>query len=202
MTWATRRVELAKFLAASPDLNYATCCRRKLFNMHSSPLRRTILLLPLLVANPFTVRAEEYVSASVDHRGQLHIVLASGKEIMPPKARWQVSFGRPVISPDRRTVGWYAMCPDPSYPADQGYQLECALVIYRAERVLHTFKGEAVLWDWQFRNGGRRVAYSTGPTHRGATACVLRDVESGRTVARWRVGEAGEPPAWAKGLRQ
>jgi hypothetical protein len=50
---------------------------------------------------------------SVDKNGQLHIVLDSGKEILPPKSRDQVSFGQPAISPDRRTVGWLVMYADP-----------------------------------------------------------------------------------------
>ena len=170
--------------------------------MQISKRWRTILLLPLIVALPFAASGAKYQSVLVDESGQLHIVLDSGNEVLPRKTRWQVSFANPVISPDRRTVGWVVMCPDPSFPDYQGAQLACNLVVYRAEFILHTFQAEPVLWDWRFQDGGKRVAYSTGPTHGGAAECILRDVNSGRIVSRWRIREGFEPPVWAKTLRR
>ena len=148
--------------------------------MRMAHLGGTALLLA--AALPLSLRATEYRSVSVDQSGQLHIVLDSGKEILPPKVRGQVSFGDPVISPDRRTIGWLVMYPDPTITYYQGAEVPLKLIIYQAGRVLHTFTTEQVFWDWQFQDGGKRVAYSTGPTHGGAAECVLRDVESGRTV--------------------
>jgi hypothetical protein len=140
--------------------------------MRMAHLGGTALLLA--AALPLSLRATEYRSVSVDQSGQLHIVLDSGREILPQKVRGQVSFGA---------------------------ELPLKLIIYPAGRVLHKFTAEQVFWDWQFQDSGKRVAYSTGPTHGGAAECVLRDVESGRTVARWSV-KGSEPPPWAQTLRQ
>ena len=156
----------------------------------------------LLAALTLGAGGPNYHSVSVDQTGRLHIVLDSGKEILPPKLRGQVSFGDPVISPDRRTVGWLVMYPDPAITYYIGAQIAGSLVIFRAGRVIHTFTTEQMFWDWEFQNGGKQVAYSTGPTHGGATECVLRDVDTGRTLGRWRVKEGEAPPNWAQGLRQ
>jgi hypothetical protein len=152
--------------------------------------------LALLAADP------EYRSVSVDQSGQLHIVLNSKVEIQPLKAPGQVSFSDPAISTDRRTVGWLEEYPDPTITYYAGATLPFRLVIYRTGRVLHTFTTEQVFWDWQFQDGGKRIAYSIGPTHGGAAECVLRDVDSGDTVAHWWVKQGRQPPSWAQKLRQ
>jgi len=170
--------------------------------MHMRQLGRTILLLPLLAALLFCGHAPEYRSVLIDQSGQLHIILDSGKEILPPKTRGQVSFAYAVISPDRLTVGWLVMYPDPTITYYKGAQLPFGLAIYRAGHVLHTFTTEQTFWDWQFQDDGKRVAYSTGPTHGGAAECVLRDVDSGGSVARWLVSQGTEPPVWAQTLRK
>ncbi len=89
-----------------------------------------------------------------------------------------------------------------TYPDPPGDPLAGKLVIYRAGQMLHTFTTVQVFWDWQFQDGGKRVAYSTGPTHGGAAQCVLRDVDSGHVVARWLVHSGNQPPAWSLDLRQ
>jgi hypothetical protein len=159
------------------------------------------MLLALIATLSPCVLAAEYRSTSVDQSGSLHIVLDNGKEILPTKMPDQVSFGNPSISPDRRTAGWLVLYPDPGVSYYRGAELPGKLVIYRAGRVLHTFTAEQMFYDWQFQDGGRRVAYCTGPTHGGAAGCVLRDVNSGRTLARW-VATESTPPAWAKTLHR
>ena len=160
-----------------------------------------IALLAFLMALTAAALAAEYRSASVDQNGQLHIVLDSGQEILPFKISGQVSFGRPSISSDGRTVGWLIMYPDPTVTYYKDAQLSGGLAIYRAGRVVHIFKTDQTFYDWQFRDGGKQVAYSTGPTHGGAAECVLRDVTSGRVIAKWQVNQEREPPGWAKTLR-
>ena len=166
----------------------------------------TSIVLTLLLLTGLTLFATDpaYRSVSIDEGGQLHVLLESGKEILPKKTQGQLSFDAPMISTDSRTIGWLAMYPYPASPdADyHGAPISGGLVIYRAGRVIHTFTTQQIFWDWQFRDGGKRVAYSTGPTHGGATECVLRDVESGREVAKWWVTSDGEPPSWARDLRR
>jgi len=166
-----------------------------------SPLRRATSLALSLAATVFGAGGPNYRSLSVDDNGSLHIVLDSGKEIVPPRMPGQLSFGDPAISPDRQTIGWLVMYPDPTITDYKGPQLPFKLAIYRGGHVLHTFATEQVFYDWQFQDGGKRVAYSTGPTHGGAAESVLRDVKSGRTVARWWVRQDTKPPVWALSLR-
>ncbi len=116
----------------------------------------------------------------------------------------QVAFDHPAISPDRQTIGWLVLYTFPAPPgADyKPAPLAGALVLFRAGHVIQTFRPDQVFWDWQFADGGKQVAYSTGPTHGGAAECILREVVSGRIVARWRVKEGEQPPAWARDLRR
>jgi len=142
----------------------------------------------------------EYRSISIDHSGQLQILLASGKQIQAPKLRGQEGFDTPLLSPDHRTAGWLAIYyPDPQ---NRGMQIARSLVLYRGGRILQKFATEQTFWDWQFQDGGKRVAYSTGPTHGGAAECVLREVDSGRVIARYDLHSGASQPAWARTLRQ
>ena len=156
-------------------------------------MSKTAILILAMAA----VAAAQYQTVSIDDRGKLLIGLDSGKTIEAPKFRGQGAFAKAAIAGDRTTVGWIAM-----YPNEAVGEIAGRLVLYRKGRILHSFATEQVFWDWQFRDGGKRVAYSTGPTHGGAAECVLRDVDSGRVVARWQIRNGGEPPDWAKNLHQ
>ena len=167
---------------------------------------RWIRLLTGLSLTVLTIiaAAESYTSANIDKNGQLHIRLDTGGEVLAPRLKYQVSFGWASVSPDRRTVGWLAEYPFPVADGDTpstGSPIAAHLVLYQGGHTIHDFPTNQVFWDWQFQDGGRRVAYSTGPTHGGAAECVLRDVDSGKILARWLVG-SGKAPAWAMGLRQ
>ena len=165
-------------------------------------MRKSCALL-LLCAAAAIPADSVYRSVSVDERGQIHIVASSGKEILPPKLPAQIAFGDPRIAPGGRTVGWLVLYPLPGPPGDTyvGDPLAGALALYRDGRIIHTFTTDQTFWDWQFQEGGRRVAFSTGPTHGGAALCVLRDVGSGKRIAAWRVNAGEEAPAWARDLR-
>lgn len=162
-----------------------------------SVIRGLILLAPLALMAGST----GYSSLSIDAGGQLHIVLDTGTQILPRKIHGQVAFGEPLISPDHQTVGWLVEYPNTT-GTYVGSPLAGAVVLYRNGHTLHTLFAGQVIWDWQFQAGGKRVAYSTGPTHGGATECVLRDAASGRVLARWPVAPEGNPPAWASTLRR
>ena len=165
---------------------------------------RWSVVLTLLLPTALTLFASDpaYRTVSVDDAGQLHIIFESGKEILPKKTRGQVSFDAALISADFRTVGWLVMYPFPVPPGSDYHAgpIPGRLAIYRAGRVIHTFTTQQIFWDWQFRDGGKRVACSTGPTHGGAAECVLRDVETGGIVAHWWVTSDTEPPPWVRDL--
>lgn len=166
-------------------------------------MRASILGLILLPALSCIAAPPAYTSVSVGQNGQLLIRTTSGQEIHPQKEPDQIGFGSPLISPDHQTVGWLALYPFP-VPGGRGdstHPIAGKLVIYRNGRMLHTFDSDQTFWDWSFRGNRNRVAYSRGPTHGGAMECVLRDVDSGRIVERWIVGN-GVAPAWARDLRR
>ncbi|HEX3569206.1 MAG TPA: hypothetical protein VHU44_00120 [Acidobacteriaceae bacterium] len=147
----------------------------------------------------FTLCAADqvYRSTVVDDQGQLRIRLASGKEILAPKREGQVSFGDAWISPDSHTVGWLVMYPYPD--AEQAWRgpLGGALVLYRAGRVLHIFKADQPIWEWEFKDDGKHIAYREAPMHGSSQTCYLGDVESGRKIATWWNGSVGRQPEWA-----
>lgn len=158
------------------------------------------LLLAALTAAP---AGPSYRSVEVDPAGQLRIELASGNVVRPAMLKGQVAFRDPAISPDSSTIGWLVMYQYPE-PPGANYRREPipgALVLYRSGRIVHMFCTEQVFWDWEFQANGNHVAYSTGPTHGGAAECILRDVDSGKIIARWSVKAGTDPPEWARSLR-
>jgi hypothetical protein len=147
-----------------------------------------------------------YRDVRVDQSGQLHIVLDTGKEVLPAKLSNQVAFSEPLISSDHRTAGWLVDYPYPGAP--DGYPMDPIpgrLVLYRSGRTLRIFSTEQVFWSWSFVDGGRDVAFCTGPTHGGAALCELHGVTSGRLLSRWTPDHAQTPtherPVWTKNLR-
>jgi hypothetical protein len=164
-------------------------------------------VLVFTAASARLVQAQAYRTAAVDEKGRLRIVSASGAAIVPPRLEGQLGFGAAQISPDHRTVGWLVLYPFPVPASESGakyareHPIAGKLVIYRAGRVVRAISTDQTFWDWRFEDQGRRVAYSTGPTHGRAAECVLLDLSTGKTAARWSVG-TGKAPAWAANLRQ
>ena len=71
-----------------------------------------------------------------------------------------------------------------------------ALVVCRAGRVLGTFRAGQPILDWEFQDGGKRVAYREAPIHGGSQTCFLGDVDSGRVMARWSNESGDRHPEW------
>jgi hypothetical protein len=170
-----------------------------------SAMRLLATLFIFLSMSNFNLGAQSeiplYRSVMIDENGQLHIVLRSGRQILPPKLPGQVAFSDPGLSRDHRTVGWSADWPG----AGQSYPYSGALVFYRSGHLLRKFSANQTFWSWQFANGDRDVAYCDGPTHGRASECDLRSLSSGHVVARWIPNDNdGEDdadlPAWAKDL--
>ncbi len=163
-------------------------------------MRNPVCAIAVLAFASAALTAQTYRSAEIDLHGKLTIISTSGAKIIPPMLDGQQSFGAARISPDNRTVGWLALYP---YPFAGGNQSPIAskLLIYREGRVLRTISTDQVFWDWRFEDHGRKVAYSTGPTHGGAAECVLFDIDAGKTTARWFVRD-GQAPGWVADLRR
>src|SRR5258707_301182 len=107
------------------------------FDNHSMFKSRLFRSVPLLIALIVFAGGLGYRSASVDKSGQLHVILDSGKEVLPKRIPGQVAFGSPLVSPDHRTVGWLVMYPDPSVVSSVSDPIPGKLVIWEAGHVLH-----------------------------------------------------------------
>jgi len=166
-------------------------------------MRFSATLFVLLTTASLYTDAEttRYRSVLIDEKGQLHILLSSGGQILPQKLYDQVTFGEPLLSQDHRTVGWLAYYPYPGASAASVDPIPGRLVLYRSGHVLQSFPTGQIFWSWQFVNSDRDVAYCTGPTHGDAGQCNLRSIKSGRILAQWFPDAKVDPPAWAKDLR-
>lgn len=125
-------------------------------------------------------------------------ILSYGKEIPAPKEKDQVSCSSPKLAEDGKTAGWlveYDNCCT-SYP------LPLSLVVYRNGKVVQRWKPGQSIWDWQFLQKGKQVAFWTGPTHGNFVSHFeLHDVNSGKLLADW-TGRVNEPhPTWVSGLK-
>jgi hypothetical protein len=144
--------------------------------------------------------AMRFVAAKIDSNGRLHLVTDAGSEVLAPKLKWQTRFEQVAIAEDGRTVGWLADYPDPTVTYYKGATLAGKLVIFRHGQIVRAFDSEQIFWGWGFRSGGAQVAFCTGPTHSGASECLLRRVDSGAVIERWAVNDAETPPAWSQDL--
>jgi hypothetical protein len=124
---------------------------------------------------------ESYRSAVIDRRGDLHLIRATGADVVRPKRAGQVSFEQPRISGDGRTAGWLETYPDPAAAAST--PLADVLVIYRAGRIVRIISTPQIFWSWRFAGGDRNVVACTGPTHRGPVSCATHRIATGAVLA-------------------
>ncbi len=98
------------------------------------------------------------------------------------------------VAPDG-TAGWLVR-----YKVDTvEHPVAGKLILWRAGRVIQTFKGVPSFWNWSFEAKGQQVAYRGGPLH-GMTVCELREVSSGRLIAKWDFESGSKRPPWTAGL--
>ena len=100
--------------------------------------------------------------------------------VAPAQARSKSD--RPVESKHRAgphdMEGWTLDFRNPGGPDSD---LAFTLVLSRHDKVIRRIKGEPLIWQWIFWDGGREVAYETGPLH-FAMQCNLVDVASGKLL--------------------
>ena len=169
---------------------------------------RAAAVVVSLLAIPWTTTAAEaagrrYVSAAVDRAGNLRIVDSRKRTTIVKKERDQVDFDQIRIATGGRAVGWLALFPN----CCTSYPIPLALVVESGGRRRH-FTGIGVpVFQWQFIDGGRRVAFQQETVHGGFSIHYeMRDVGSGRLLAQWeptygsdnRVQEEQRPPKWVR----
>jgi hypothetical protein len=142
------------------------------------------------------VRRIEKIYASKD--GRVHLV-SCGREILAPKQDREVRAVSAKLASDGRTAGWLSESDD----CCTSYPLPLLVVIYRGGRVIQRFATGQSIWDWQFVEKGKQVAFWTGPTHGNYTPHFeLRDIDTGKLVASWDGHVREKHPDWVSGLKE
>ena len=97
--------------------------------------------------------------------------------------------------------GWSLEWPLPDDPNGQHYP--GVLVIARNGRVIRRIEGDGFIWNWMFLDGGKQVAYQTGPLHFGLT-CVRMNLATGKQLEQYDCyHETPEPePGWVVDLEK
>jgi len=136
-----------------------------------------------------------YIEATVDTAGQLHIVTADQRDIIPERENEQVGFDQPAISEDHTTVGWLALYPH----CCTSYPIPLALVIYRNGHVVHTFGEHFPVWKWRFEAHGTQVAFAQETVHgHFGVHYELRDLVSGQVIAAHDGDPEPDAPQWIR----
>jgi hypothetical protein len=135
--------------------------------------------------------------AYLDIRSSVHILYSDGAQVQPPKEKGQASCESLKVAEDKETVGWLV-----DFEND-GTSYALTLIVFRDKKVLQRF-GDSdvdVIEDWQFRAGGKQVAFVTNALHGGGRAHYeLHDVEKGTLLAKWDGPLSERSPAWTRGL--
>jgi hypothetical protein len=99
------------------------------------------------------------------------------------------------IAPDRSVAAWLVGrtdLSDASYP--EAFEL---LVAWNGRPAQSIFPGR-VIGEWQFVDGGRRIAAWDGTGHGGRFGkATLYDSHTGKLLAEWDPDSKKTPPAWA-----
>lgn len=151
------------------------------------------------------------VSAKSDHamlfareqNGNINITYDGIKTIITPQEidptaspNKPVTTEEPRLAADGKTLAWivkYDNCCT-SYPIAR------MLVIYREGHITKKFFSTAMIWDWNFIQGGRRVALCVGATHGNPYSYQLFEVESGLKLAMVDYPFPPKVPVWAESL--
>jgi len=119
------------------------------------------------------------------------------RQVVVAKDADQVGLDRVVVSSDHSAVGWLAMYPN----CCTSYPIPLKLMVYSGGRLRVLSPNELPIWYWSFRNGAREVCYQQETVHGGfGVRYELREVATGKLLARFEPGHGGSKPAWAKEL--
>ncbi len=170
---------------------------------------RALALLPLLCAFLLVIppnlqlataqlnTAKSIAKAYVDDKGRVHIVTSDGADIKPPQEEDQVGSVSVSIADDKETVGWLAQFPN----CCTSYPIALTLVIWRSGRIVHRFGNGMMIGKWHFVAGGKQAAFHTDTVHGDfAPHYELRDLQTGRKVAKWDGPLTDQAPSWAQNL--
>jgi len=138
--------------------------------------------------------AKVYLSSS----GTVHIIHLDGTDTEIPKQEGEVGCSEPIISDDRKSVGW-VVDYDTGLPSSS--PASGMLVIYRIRGPVLRLGGMPIIWKWRFLAGGKQVAFYTNTVHFARSPHFeLRDVQTGRLLEKWNGPLDEKSPAWTDSL--
>lgn len=154
----------------------------------------------LLAASAGAANAAPQIDrAYADSDGTVHIVLSGGKAVTMRKQKDQVGSDDIKVAPDHRTAGWLLLYPN----CCTSYPIPLSIAIYREGRLRRRFRPGMMIYQWQFWEDGRQVAFCSGTVHGDqGVSCELHDVESGRKLAEFNGMPDEHSPVWARGLQR
>lgn len=166
-------------------------------------MRYQALLCVLIIvqASHSCVHAQQISRAYIDPTGAVHVVLANGSDQKIEKEDTQSGASEVKLAGDG-TVGWFADYSNPD-PNRSWEMLAGTLVIWRDGRVLHRFQTAQVFYSWSFVEGGKSVAFHTGPLHgEQSSHCELHDAVTGKLLAAWHgdLEDKKNAPIWTHSL--
>jgi len=143
-------------------------------------------------------RALRVESARIGPDHRVYIRWTRQREHVQPPGDEQANVENLKIAPDRSSAGWLVGrmdLSDGSYPEDFELLVSC-----NGRRPNSIFPGR-VIGEWQFEDGGRRIAVWDGTGHGGMFGkATLYDSRTGKLLSEWHPDGKRAPPGWAAPL--
>lgn len=127
------------------------------------------------------------------------IILSDGTEVRPQARKEQIGISSPAISTDSLAAGWLM---DTNFCCTS-YPIDLEVFVFKVGQPTRFFTGDGrAIFRWHFVEGGKRVAFYQDFLHgTSAPHYELRDVASGRLVAKWDSDLSSNAPVWTKKFR-
>jgi len=164
--------------------------------MQAMPRRVSWIVTHLFILTSAASATTGLARVYLDAQETVHVVEASGREVLAPKVKDQVSAGDPKLAEDAQTAGWLVNFEN----CCTSYPIPLTLVIFRDGRIRREIRPGLMIYDWDFRESGGNVALCQGTTHGNVVPnCVLYRALTGKKLSEW--GGKGHPPDWVGKLR-
>ena len=136
---------------------------------------------------------EHYLSATIDDQQQLHIVTTDNRDVQAKPARDQVGVQSATVCPDHLLIGYLALYRE----RGKADPVARELVIFRDGKVQRSFSGngEPIL-TWSFEADCHQVAIFQNAKRRYGSHYELRDVRTGKRVAKYDENPGRDAPQW------
>lgn len=154
-------------------------------------------LLCLLLAVPAlcATRYRDVVASGgdADEPTTVALVKSDGRRIDAPRLKGQATFARVGIEQNGRRAAWILQAP-----SQPGGAATLGLVIFRNDRIERVIRADDCIFGWDFARDGTAVSYETGARHfSDARFLYLRDIASGRLLARYEIPDSNGGPTGA-----